>query len=72
MASAAKPVPAGDVVALIAAINAANANGEDNTIILEAGTYLESGTYLLTAVDNVTDGATGLPSMPSRLAIIGS
>jgi hypothetical protein len=40
MASAAKPVPAGDVVALIAAINAAKTHGEDNPMLLEAGTYL--------------------------------
>ena len=35
---------------LIAAINEANANGEKNTIRLEAGTYT------LTAVDNGTSG----------------
>ena len=40
---------------LIAAINEANANGEANTIRLEAGTYT------LTAVDNRTDGPNGLP-----------
>src|SRR5712691_6319990 len=37
---------AGDVVCLIDAINQADANGEANTITLEAGTYT------LTAVDN--------------------
>src|SRR5919201_1384987 len=41
---------AGDVACLIDAINTANANGEENTIPLEAGTYT------LTAVDNDTDG----------------
>ena len=43
-------IPAGDVPALIAAINAANANGEQNVINLEAGTYT------LTIVDNNTLG----------------
>jgi hypothetical protein len=45
---------AGDVQCLIDAINQANANGDKNTIRLEAGTYT------LTAVDNVPP--------PSRLA----
>ena len=50
--------PAGDsgVACLIAAINAANANGTENTITLAAGTYT------LTASNNGTSGdTTGLP-----------
>ena len=39
-------IPSGNVTALIAAINTANANGEENIINLEAGTYT------LTAIDN--------------------
>ena len=42
---------------LIAAINAANANGEQNTIILEPGTY----TLIL-----------GLPSVTSTQMILGA
>src|SRR5438105_3266184 len=53
---------AGDVQCLIDAINEANANGEKNTIRLEAGTYT------LTAVDNDTNG---LPSITSTLTIKG-
>ena len=56
---------AGDVACLIAAINQTNANGEANTITLEAGTYT------LTAVDNNTDGPNGLPSVTSTLTITG-
>src|SRR5881397_310360 len=44
---------AGDVACLIAAVNAANTNGQVNTITLAAGTYT------LTAVDNTTDGPNG-------------
>lgn len=68
-----RPVPAaefacaaGDVACLIDAINMANANGEANTITLEAGTYT------LTAVDNTTDGPNGLPSVTSPLTIRGA
>jgi hypothetical protein len=43
---------------LIADINAANAAGGANTITLTA---LTGNPYSLTAVDNTTDGATGLP-----------
>jgi hypothetical protein len=46
---------AGSVADLIADINAANGAGGSNTITLAAGT-----TFTLTAVDNTTDGATGL------------
>jgi len=56
----------GDVACLINAINQANANGEANTITLEAGTYT------LTAVDNTTDGDNGLPSVTSTLTIRGA
>src|SRR6266571_3956052 len=57
---------AGDVPCLIAAIRTANANGQGNTIRLEAGTYI------LTAVDNDTDGANGLPVITSTLTITGA
>jgi hypothetical protein len=55
----------GDVACLIEAINMANANGEDNTITLAAGTYT------LTTVDHNTDGPTGLPSITSALTLRG-
>jgi hypothetical protein len=60
--------PAGDsgVTCLIAAIHEANANGEENTLRLKAGTYT------LTAVDNDTDGPNGLPSVTSTLTIQGA
>ena len=57
---------AGNVACLIAAITAANANGQPNTIRLAAGTYT------LTAVDNDTDGSNGLPSITSPLTIRGA
>src|SRR5215471_14375135 len=53
----------GDVACLIAAINEANANGQQNTIRLEAGIYT------LTGVDNTTDGPNGLPSISSSLTV---
>jgi hypothetical protein len=57
---------AGDVQCLIDAINTANANGQENTIRLAAGTYM------LTAVDNGTFGdANGLPLITSPLTITG-
>jgi hypothetical protein len=46
----------GDVAGLIAAINTANTNGQSDVINLAA-----NGTYTLTAVDNSTNGANGLP-----------
>jgi hypothetical protein len=58
--------PSGDVPCLIAAINAANANGEVNTI------RLATGAYTLTAADNDTDGPNGLPSITSALTIAGA
>ena len=57
---------AGDVQCLIDAINTANANGQENTIRLAAGTYT------LTAVDNGTSSdANGLPVITSPLTITG-
>lgn len=55
----------GNVTCLIAAINEANGNGEENTINLAAGTYI------VTAVNNTEDGANGLPSVTGNLAITG-
>ena len=55
----------GDVTCLIAAINKANQNGKNNTINLEAGEYT------LTTVDNVTEGANGLPSITGTMTIQG-
>ena len=60
----------GDVACLIAAITQANANGESNTIRLEAGTYS------LTEIDNNSpqpsfDG-NGLPVIVGTVAIGGS
>ena len=56
----------GDVACLIAAINAANANGQENVITLAPGNYT-----LLNA-DNLVDGPTGLPVITSKLAIKGA
>lgn len=56
----------GDVACLIAAINAANASAGADTI------QLQPGVYILTAPDNDTDGANGLPSITSPLTIIGA
>jgi hypothetical protein len=55
---------------LIADINAANAAGGTNTITLTAPT---TSPYVLTAVDNTTDGANGLPVIAKKdiLTIIG-
>jgi hypothetical protein len=54
----------GDVAGLIAAMNTANANGEDDTINLAPGS-----TYSVMAVDN---GQNGLPLVTSRMTIVGS
>jgi hypothetical protein len=59
---------------LIAYINAANSAGGTNTITLTAPT---TSPYVLTAVDNSTDGATGLPvirggNKADSLTIIGN
>jgi hypothetical protein len=56
---------AGDTACLIASINTANSTPEADTIQLAAGTYT------LTTVDHTTDGANGLPSIISDLAIQG-
>src|SRR5262249_47771862 len=55
-----------DVACLIAAINAANANGQANTINLAAGVYT------LVSVNNVSDGANGLPVITGALSIKGA
>ena len=54
----------GDVTGLIAAINTANTNGEENTINI-------TGTYVLTSVNDPTDGGNGLPSITSSMTIDG-
>lgn len=46
----------GDVAALKNAISTSNSNNEDDTIYLASG-----GTYILSAIDNTTAGANGLP-----------
>ena len=57
-------VASGDVTGLIAAINAANSNGEENTI------NLEPGTYTLTAIDNGGRlDSNGLPVITSAMTI---
>jgi len=60
-------VAPGDVVGLIVAVNTANADGQSNTINLEAGS-----TYALTGVDNYWYGANGLPAISSNLTINGN
>jgi hypothetical protein len=59
---------AGSVADLIADINAANQAGGSNTIVLAANT-----TFDLTAVDNTTNGASGLPVIANKdnLSITG-
>lgn len=56
-------IPSGNINALINAIDEANSNGEDDTI------KLKPGIYTLTAIDNNTDGANGLPSITSKIRI---
>jgi hypothetical protein len=56
-----------DVAELIDVINIAKGNGQPDIINLAAGC-----TYTLTAVDNVTDGPNGLPSITSRITINGN
>ena len=58
-------ISSGNVAGLIAAINAANSSGEENTI------KLEPGTYTLTSVYNKLLGITGLPVITSVLRING-
>lgn len=60
---------AASVADLIGDINAANLTGGSNSIALAAGT-----TFTLTAVDNTTDGATGLPVIAANdsLTLVGN
>src|SRR3954454_8984667 len=51
-------IPDGDVVGLKAAITAANNNGASDTINLA-----QDGIYTLTAIDNFTNGPSGLPEI---------
>jgi hypothetical protein len=62
---------AASVSNLIADINAANRAGGTNTITLTAPT---TSPYILTAVDNTADGATGLPVIAANdnLTILGN
>ena len=62
--------PSGNVTCLIAAINQANQNGQENTINLEVGTYT------IRAIDNnivgpegLLEGPNGLPSITGRITI---
>src|SRR5688500_2559724 len=57
----------GDVSCLIAAINEANQNGEENTINLSAGTYT------LTSIDNIgtISSRNGVPRIASAMIING-
>lgn len=54
---------AGDVQCLVDAINRANADPHHTTI------RLAGGTYSLSAIDNLTNGANGLPTIISTLTI---
>jgi hypothetical protein len=58
---------AGDVSCVIAAISQANADPQRRTTI-----DLEAGVYALTAVNNLTDGPNGLPSIVSNVTIKGA
>jgi hypothetical protein len=62
---------AANVTDLINDINAANTAGGSNTITLTAQT---TSPYVLTAVDNSTDGWTGLPVIAANdnLTIVGN
>jgi hypothetical protein len=57
-------ISSGDVTGLIAAIDSANGNGQENTINI-------TGTYVLTTVNDPTDGGNGLPSITSSMTIDG-
>jgi hypothetical protein len=54
---------------LIADVNAANKGGGSNTVVLTAPA---SSPYVLTAVDNTKDGATGLPMIKKSVTIVGN
>ena len=58
-------ISSGDVTGLIAAINTANQNGQENTI------NLEPGTYTLTTINNEDFGPSGLPSIIGEINING-
>ncbi len=59
-------IPNGDVVGLIAAINAANSDSAADTIHLA-----HNSMYILTSVDNdLEDNATGLPRITSDITIV--
>ena len=61
----------GDVAQLINAINTANSNGEADEINLNVDNQINC-VYPLTAADNTTDGANGLPSITSPITINGN
>ena len=52
---------------LVDAINTANANNKDDTILLKGDC-----TYTLTTIDNTTDGPNGLPLVNSGITILGN
>ncbi|MFZ5923393.1 MAG: choice-of-anchor Q domain-containing protein [Chloroflexota bacterium] len=58
------PGGVGDVAALVAALNAANANGEADTL-----TLADNCVYTLTAIDN---GDNGLPQVTSQITLDGN
>jgi WD40 repeat protein len=58
-------IPASDTTSLIAAITSANGAGTPQTLCLT------SSTYILTAANNTTDGANGLPSITGDITIVG-
>ena len=60
-------VPDGDVAGLIAAINAANGNGQPDTINLAA-----NGTYVVTTGPYAAAGPNGLPSITSQITVNGN
>jgi hypothetical protein len=65
--SATFDIPNGDVSILIEAINTSNSNDEPDTINLA-----NNGSYVLTQINNVTDGTNGLPSITGGLTINGN
>jgi hypothetical protein len=63
---------AGDVACLIDAINIANANGEENTISLEAGFYTLTRSIAAGPGSHLPITGAGLPSISSSLTIKGA
>src|SRR5262245_30522818 len=60
----------GNVTCLIAAINAANQNGEENTISLAVGTYtLQAIDNNIVGPEGLLEGPNGLPSITGRITI---